>query len=168
MRSSGLARRASQPARAHHSTHTRQHAGATTKAAAASTKQVRCVGKHPTFLRKSTQCVVPPPPNITPLRPERTVPPPQLTSTLPVAPPTALAGTRRGGPSTARSSSSLPAKTKSISYLKYPIYVGGNRGRGQVYPDGSKRNNTIFRRGRRGGTWGQAAAGLCHERKQGG
>ena len=37
-----------------------------------------------------------------------------------------------------------PAKTKSISYLKYPIYVGGNRGRGQVYPDGSKSNNTIF------------------------
>ncbi len=37
-----------------------------------------------------------------------------------------------------------PAKNKSISYLKYPIYVGGNRGRGQVYPDGSKSNNTIF------------------------
>lgn len=37
-----------------------------------------------------------------------------------------------------------PAKNKSVSYLKYPIYVGGNRGRGQVYPDGSKSNNTIF------------------------
>ena len=37
-----------------------------------------------------------------------------------------------------------PAKTKSVSYLKYPIYVGGNRGRGQVYPDGSKSNNTIY------------------------
>lgn len=37
-----------------------------------------------------------------------------------------------------------PAKNKSISYLKYPIYIGGNRGRGQVYPDGSKSNNTIF------------------------
>jgi len=37
-----------------------------------------------------------------------------------------------------------PATNKSISYLKYPIYVGGNRGRGQVYPDGSKSNNTIF------------------------
>lgn len=36
-----------------------------------------------------------------------------------------------------------PGKTKSISYLKYPIYVGANRGRGQVYPDGSKSNNTV-------------------------
>ncbi len=37
-----------------------------------------------------------------------------------------------------------PTKDKSVSYLKYPIYLGGNRGRGQVYPDGSKSNNTIF------------------------
>ena len=37
-----------------------------------------------------------------------------------------------------------PAKNKSVSYLKYPIYLGGNRGRGQVYPDGSKSNNTIY------------------------
>jgi apocytochrome f len=37
-----------------------------------------------------------------------------------------------------------PAKNKNVSYLKYPIYVGGNRGRGQVYPDGSKSNNTIY------------------------
>lgn len=37
-----------------------------------------------------------------------------------------------------------PTKNKSVSYLKYPIYVGGNRGRGQVYPDGSKSNNTIY------------------------
>ncbi len=37
-----------------------------------------------------------------------------------------------------------PATNKKVSYLKYPIYVGGNRGRGQVYPDGSKSNNTIF------------------------
>nr|YP_009105886.1 apocytochrome f of cytochrome b6/f complex [Microthamnion kuetzingianum]AIT94680.1 apocytochrome f of cytochrome b6/f complex [Microthamnion kuetzingianum] len=37
-----------------------------------------------------------------------------------------------------------PAKEKSISFLKYPIYVGGNRGRGQVYPDGSKSNNTVY------------------------
>ncbi len=37
-----------------------------------------------------------------------------------------------------------PATNKSVSYLKYPIYIGGNRGRGQVYPDGSKSNNTIF------------------------
>jgi len=37
-----------------------------------------------------------------------------------------------------------PATNKTVSYLKYPIYVGGNRGRGQVYPDGSKSNNTIY------------------------
>ena len=37
-----------------------------------------------------------------------------------------------------------PAKNKSVSYLKYPIYFGGNRGRGQIYPDGSKSNNTIY------------------------
>ena len=37
-----------------------------------------------------------------------------------------------------------PAKNKAVSYLKYPIYLGGNRGRGQVYPDGSKSNNTIY------------------------
>jgi apocytochrome f len=37
-----------------------------------------------------------------------------------------------------------PAKNKDVYFLKYPIYVGGNRGRGQVYPDGSKSNNTIY------------------------
>jgi apocytochrome f len=37
-----------------------------------------------------------------------------------------------------------PTKDKSISYLKYPIYLGGNRGRGQLYPDGSKSNNTVY------------------------
>ena len=37
-----------------------------------------------------------------------------------------------------------PSKNKNISYLKYPIYVGGNRGRGQVYADGSKSNNTVY------------------------
>jgi apocytochrome f len=37
-----------------------------------------------------------------------------------------------------------PATNKSVSYLNYPIYVGGNRGRGQVYPDGSKSNNNVF------------------------
>lgn len=36
-----------------------------------------------------------------------------------------------------------PTKSKSVSYLKYPIYLGANRGRGQVYPDGSKSNNTV-------------------------
>lgn len=37
-----------------------------------------------------------------------------------------------------------PATNQNVAYLKYPIYLGGNRGRGQVYPDGSKSNNTIF------------------------
>jgi apocytochrome f len=37
-----------------------------------------------------------------------------------------------------------PEKDKNVNYLKYPIYLGGNRGRGQLYPDGSKSNNNIF------------------------
>ena len=37
-----------------------------------------------------------------------------------------------------------PTNDKNISYLKYPIYVGGNRGRGQVYADGSRSNNTVY------------------------
>jgi apocytochrome f len=37
-----------------------------------------------------------------------------------------------------------PATNKNVSFLKYPVYVGGNRGRGQVYPDGSKSNNTVY------------------------
>jgi apocytochrome f len=37
-----------------------------------------------------------------------------------------------------------PAKNKNVSFLKYPLYLGGNRGRGQVYPDGSKSNNTVY------------------------
>jgi apocytochrome f len=37
-----------------------------------------------------------------------------------------------------------PGTDKNVSYLKYPIYLGGNRGRGQVYPDGSKSNNTVY------------------------
>ncbi|CAN6476535.1 unnamed protein product [Victoria cruziana] len=35
-----------------------------------------------------------------------------------------------------------PATKKEVYFLKYPIYVGGNRGRGQIYLDGSKSNNT--------------------------
>nr|YP_007878255.1 cytochrome f [Calliarthron tuberculosum]AGA63866.1 cytochrome f [Calliarthron tuberculosum] len=34
-----------------------------------------------------------------------------------------------------------PNKDKNIHFLKYPIYAGGNRGRGQVYPNGDKSNN---------------------------
>ena len=37
-----------------------------------------------------------------------------------------------------------PATNKNVSFLKYPIFLGGNRGRGQVYPDGSKSNNTVY------------------------
>jgi apocytochrome f len=37
-----------------------------------------------------------------------------------------------------------PSQDKSVNYLKYPIYLGGNRGRGQLYPDGSKSNNNVF------------------------
>nr|YP_010718715.1 cytochrome f [Lemna turionifera]WDQ44317.1 cytochrome f [Lemna turionifera] len=37
-----------------------------------------------------------------------------------------------------------PATSKDVHFLKYPIYVGGNRGRGQIYPDGSKSNNTVY------------------------
>jgi apocytochrome f len=35
-----------------------------------------------------------------------------------------------------------PATNKDVNFLNYPIYVGGNRGRGQVYPTGEKSNNT--------------------------
>jgi len=34
-----------------------------------------------------------------------------------------------------------PNKNKNTHFLKYPIYVGGNRGRGQIYPSGDKSNN---------------------------
>lgn len=34
-----------------------------------------------------------------------------------------------------------PATNKKVNFLKYPIYVGANRGRGQVYPTGEKSNN---------------------------
>ena len=34
-----------------------------------------------------------------------------------------------------------PSKNKNVHFLKYPIYIGGNRGRGQIYPTGDKSNN---------------------------
>lgn len=34
-----------------------------------------------------------------------------------------------------------PDKSTVIEYLKYPIYVGANRGRGQINPNGEKSNN---------------------------
>nr|YP_009425297.1 cytochrome f [Asplenium prolongatum]ASU93975.1 cytochrome f [Asplenium prolongatum] len=37
-----------------------------------------------------------------------------------------------------------PGTDKEAHFLKYPIYAGGNRGRGQIYPDGSRSNNTVY------------------------
>ena len=37
-----------------------------------------------------------------------------------------------------------PETNKKVFYVKYPIYVGANRGRGQVYPTGEKTNNNVF------------------------
>ena len=37
-----------------------------------------------------------------------------------------------------------PGKDSKVKYLTYPVYAGGNRGRGQVYPTGEKSNVNIF------------------------
>ncbi len=37
-----------------------------------------------------------------------------------------------------------PAKDKNVFFVKYPIYVGANRGRGQIYPTGEKTNNNLI------------------------
>lgn len=37
-----------------------------------------------------------------------------------------------------------PAENKNVYFVKYPIYVGANRGRGQVYPTGEKTNNNLY------------------------
>jgi len=37
-----------------------------------------------------------------------------------------------------------PETDKRVHFFKYPLYVGGNRGRGQVYPDGQKTNNNQY------------------------
>jgi len=37
-----------------------------------------------------------------------------------------------------------PATNPDVKYLTYPMYVGGNRGRGQVYPTGEKSNINSF------------------------
>jgi apocytochrome f len=37
-----------------------------------------------------------------------------------------------------------PEKNSEVKYLSYPIYAGGNRGRGQVYPTGEKSNINSF------------------------
>jgi apocytochrome f len=43
-----------------------------------------------------------------------------------------------------------PQKDSNIKYLTYPLYAGGNRGRGQVYPTGEKSNVNIFTAGQTG------------------
>jgi apocytochrome f len=37
-----------------------------------------------------------------------------------------------------------PKTDKGIYFGKYSIHVGGNRGRGQVYPTGEKSNNAVY------------------------
>jgi apocytochrome f len=37
-----------------------------------------------------------------------------------------------------------PATNSEVNYIKYPIYVGANRGRGQVNPTGEKTNNNAI------------------------
>lgn len=37
-----------------------------------------------------------------------------------------------------------PATDKNVFFVKYPIYVGANRGRGQLNPTGEKSNNNMF------------------------
>jgi apocytochrome f len=37
-----------------------------------------------------------------------------------------------------------PEKDKTVNFLKYPIYVGANRGRGQINPTGEKSNNNAI------------------------
>ncbi len=37
-----------------------------------------------------------------------------------------------------------PATNKEYHYGKYSLHIGGNRGRGQVYPTGDKSNNVMF------------------------
>lgn len=37
-----------------------------------------------------------------------------------------------------------PKSDKSIRFGKYSVHVGGNRGRGQIYPTGDKSNDTVY------------------------
>jgi apocytochrome f len=37
-----------------------------------------------------------------------------------------------------------PGTDKAIKFGKYSVHVGGNRGRGQVYPTGDKSNNAVY------------------------
>lgn len=37
-----------------------------------------------------------------------------------------------------------PADNKNVHFIKYPVFVGANRGRGQINPTGDKSNNTLY------------------------
>lgn len=37
-----------------------------------------------------------------------------------------------------------PKADKSLHFGKYAVHVGGNRGRGQIYPNGEKSNNAVY------------------------
>nr|YP_009296383.1 cytochrome f [Thorea hispida]AOM65318.1 cytochrome f [Thorea hispida]UNJ79163.1 cytochrome f [Thorea hispida] len=37
-----------------------------------------------------------------------------------------------------------PKNDKNIHFIKYPVFVGANRGRGQIYPNGDKSNNNCI------------------------
>lgn len=37
-----------------------------------------------------------------------------------------------------------PGMNKKLAFLKSAVYAGGNRGRGQIYPNGEKSNNNLF------------------------
>jgi apocytochrome f len=37
-----------------------------------------------------------------------------------------------------------PSKDNGVYFVKYPFYIGANRGRGQIYPTGEKTNNNLF------------------------
>lgn len=52
-----------------------------------------------------------------------------------------------------------PATTKGIYFGKYPVHVGANRGRGQVYPTGDKSNNNIYNASKAGTVAQIATAG---------
>ncbi|NJN03837.1 MAG: apocytochrome f [Leptolyngbyaceae cyanobacterium SL_1_1] len=51
-----------------------------------------------------------------------------------------------------------PGQDKSLHFGKYSIHVGGNRGRGQVYPNGQASNNTAYNAAK-AGTIAQVEAG---------
>merc|ERR1711997_1268777 len=36
-----------------------------------------------------------------------------------------------------------PEKSSDVKYLTYPLYAGGNRGRGQVYPTGEQTSQIV-------------------------